>query len=202
MTSEGPPRVAPPLVVLAWALAAVLAGAVVWWAVALIGGESGAARANVLSEARVVALVREAAPAGVPTTAAATAVPTSTSSGTPTSPPSSTTTPTPTPTPTRSSGPAPSPRPTAWSPAPASPSPTVAEVAGTWDVPGGQVAASCRGTQIALLYATPHDGWTVDVMGAGPDEITVLFRDEESQTIVRAVCRDGVPDESTHASDG
>jgi len=49
---------------LAWALAAVVAGFVVWSAVELIGGERGGASASVLSESEVASLATQAMPSG------------------------------------------------------------------------------------------------------------------------------------------
>jgi hypothetical protein len=75
------------------------------------------------------------------------------------------------------------------------PAPTTApaEVARTWDVEGGQVGASCQGPVLRLLYATPVDGWSVEVKHAGSDELEVAFRQDPAETTVHAACVDGVP---------
>ena len=72
-----------------------------------------------------------------------------------------------------------------------------AEVARTWDVAGGQVGASCRGSALSLLYATPLDGWTVEVKHAGSDELEVAFRQDHAETSVHARCVSGVPTQDT-----
>ena len=63
----------------------------------------------------------------------------------------------------------------------------------TWTVTGGRVGATCTGQRIALLFATPNEGWTVEVTDPGPERVEVEFRRGESETGVRAVCTDGVP---------
>lgn len=80
-------------------------------------------------------------------------------------------------------------------PAPAPPRTPVA-VARTWTVPGGTVAASCTGSAISLLYATPLDGWTVEVGAAGPDHLEVELRQPGAETKVAAACVGGVPQPS------
>lgn len=189
MSSAGPRRVARPLVVLTWALAAALAGTVVWWAVAVIGGAHGAARDGVLTQSQVAALAALSTPSSVGSTPSGPTSPAPAQSSTPTdaataAPPTA----------------APPTVPPKTVP-PATQEPTAAEVARTWDVPGGQVGASCRGAQIGLLYATPQDGWTVEVKHAGPAEVEVEFRRAEAETKVRAVCVSGVPEMGTAAGD-
>lgn len=83
----------------------------------------------------------------------------------------------------------------------AAPSPTDAPpvtdpavVARAWDVEGGSVGVACRGTVIELQYATPADGWAVEVKQAGPDEVEVELRSDDDSTSVRAACAgDGTP---------
>jgi hypothetical protein len=83
-------RPARTLVVLVWAMTAVLAGTVTSWAVSVIGSEEGVAKARVLSEADVAAALRQqvAAPA-------ASASPTATPAETPTATPTPAQTPSP-----------------------------------------------------------------------------------------------------------
>ena len=197
------PRFARLFAVLAWALATVFAGSVAWWAVAAIGGEQGAARATVLTQSQVVALAGQAPePRGI-----------ATSPGAPgTVPrPGSTSAPQPAPTPLppvpqASAGEPPvvAPPPAA---APAAPpaapparppaaAPAPAQVVRTWTVAGGMVSAQCRATQIELLYATPRDGWTVEVSNGGPEELEVTFRRGEDEIGVNARCVAGVPEMS------
>ncbi len=82
------------------------------------------------------------------------------------------------------------------------------EVARTWAVTGGTVAASCTGDVIALLYATPQDGWTVEVHSSGPRSLEVELHRAEAESRVRASCVAGEPvpdlsdvdDDSDHAT--
>ena len=76
-------------------------------------------------------------------------------------------------------------------------------MARTWDVRGGQVGVSCRGAQVGLLYATPQDGWTVDLGHTGPDRLSVELKGADHETEVIAVCVGGVPQQnvSEHAPD-
>lgn len=151
-------------IVLAWVIATVLATGVAWWAVSVVGRGPSASETSVLSQADVAAqLETERA-------AAATATPTTDPTPTPsaTEPtPSATTEPTTT--------------------------PASDEIARTWDVAGGQVSASCRGTVIGLLGATPRDGWSMEVKHDGPEEIEVEFSSGESETGLNARCVDGTP---------
>lgn len=74
-----------------------------------------------------------------------------------------------------------------------------AEVVRSWSVTGGTVAATCQGTAITLLYATPSDGWTVEVKAAGPEELLVELESEGDETAVRAVCVAGTPEPSVES---
>ena len=151
------------VIVLAWVVATVLAAGVAWWAVRVVGRGPSASETSVLSRADVAAELADAR-------AAAAAAPTATP------------TPTPTPTPSQSATADPSPTP-----------PPSADVARTWDVAGGQVSASCRGTAIGLLGATPLDGWSMEVKHDGPEELEVEFSRGETETGVKARCVDGTP---------
>lgn len=153
--------------IVAWALAAVLAGGVTSWAVTVAAGERGPARDHVLSAAEVTTALTQQTPS-------------------PTSASSPATTPAPTP------GPTPSPT-ASTTPPPAAPEPPAAEVVRIWDVAGGQVTSSCRGSTISLTSATPSDGWTVEVKHVDKDSLEVEFRRDESESAVHATCVDGVP---------
>lgn len=96
----------------------------------------------------------------------------------------------------------PSPEPTRPGATSTSPSTSTAgpEVVRTWTVPGGGVGAACRDTTITLLFATPDDGWTVEVKDAGPENLEIEFRHGEDETTTLAACQGGIPtllDEST-----
>lgn len=172
------------LAVAAWLLGVAVTGVVASRAVAVLDTETS--RSGVLSRAevdRALVAARAAVSAG-PVTA-----PTPRPSG---SAPAVTTAPAPAPTGQTSSGPLPPPPPVTAAP----PQPPAA-VARTWNVPGGTVAASCTGAAISLLYATPVDGWTVEVGATGPDHLEVELRQSGAETKVTAVCVAGVPQQST-----
>lgn len=164
--------------VVAWALAAVLAGGVTSWAVTVATGERGPTRDHVLSAAEVAAALTRQTASPTPT---GSAPPSASSSQAP-----------PEPSPTAAPPPAPAPEPTTDAP-PAPPAPTAAEVARIWDVAGGQVSASCRGRAISLTAATPRDGWTLEVKHSSTESLEVEFRRDESESAVRATCVGGVP---------
>ena len=195
-----------PTVVLAWAAAAVLAGSVVWWAVAAIGSEQGTTP-TVYTQAQVARLADQPRAPGATPTSSGTTSPAVGPSGTPTLVQDPTAAPTSEP--TASSAPTPAPiRPTTAppvavppppvAPAPA-PAPAPAAVARTWNVSGGQVAAQCTGSQIVLLSATPQNGWSLEVKHSGPEELEVKFRQGEEETSVHAVCVAGVPEVANEA---
>src|SRR5450830_918948 len=131
-------RPARTLVVLVWAMTAVLAGTVTSWAVSVIGSEEGVAKARVLSEADVAAALQQqvAAPTAGPSLSA---TPTETASATPT-PDAPSESPTATPKPTHK----PTATPTAMSEQ--TPAPSSATVERKFPVTGGLVDAFCTGT--------------------------------------------------------
>lgn len=171
---------------LSWLLAAGITGTIAWSAVAVI--DDGAPRTGVLDDAEVAAALASARA----TAASATPGPT-TSTPTPTAP-SATPSPTPTPSqaPTSSAPSTPPPDPTT-DPAPAPPT----AVAATWSVTGGTVAAACTASAISLLYATPQDGWTIEIGSTGPEHLEIELTRAEQETTVRAVCVDGSPVQTT-----
>ena len=181
-------RPARTLVVLVWAMTAVLAGTITSRAVSVIGSEEGVAKARVLSEADVAAALQQqvAAPA-------ASASPTATPAATPmpdvpSESPSATAKPThrATPTPTPTTTPA------------QTLSPSSATVERIFNVTGGQVDAFCTGAAFTM-YAAPLDGWSVEIDHNGPVSGEVTFRKSGSESKLKTTCQDGVP---TKASDG
>ena len=199
-------NLARPTAVLAWAMAAVLAGAVVWWAVAAIGSEQGAAP-TVYTQAEVDRLADQtralgatATPSGRSSPVGPSATPTAGPAvvpdplASPTAAPTTSGTPSSTSAPIKPSVTVPPVAPPA---TPAEPAPTV--VARTWNVAGGQVSAECRGTAIVLLSATPENAWSVEVKHSGPTEIEVKFRRGEEETSVHASCVAGVPEITAEA---
>lgn len=179
------------MVVASWLLATALTGLVVWRAVAVL--DSGT-RTSVLSGAQVSGLLASQTP-----TAGGTAA----SSTTPVTIPAATTATAP----TTSAAPVTSAPTVVVSPTkPASsstppPSPTASPVARTWTVTGGVVAASCMGSAISLLYATPSDGWRVKIERRGPDSISVEFDNGDHESKLRGSCVAGVPQQSTSEHD-
>lgn len=159
--------------VVAWALAALVAGVVAWWGVTLVGGQARRDGADVLSAAQVADALGQARATASPTAGVG---------------------PTPTPTPTVTSTPS-------VSATPAPPAGASDEVARTAVVAGGQVGAACRGGAVVLLFATPDDGWSVDVRSAGPEHVEVKFRRGEQETEVRTECVGGVPTATVETED-
>src|SRR5450830_3421 len=167
-------RPARTLVVLVWAMTAVLAGTVTSRAVSVIGSEEGVAKARVLSEADVAAALQQqvAAPA---TTASPTATPKPTHKATPT--------PTPTTTPAQTL------------------SPSSATVERIFNVTGGQVDAFCTGAAFTM-YAAPLDGWSVEIDHNGPVSGEVTFRKSGSESKMKTTCQDGVPTKASDGGGG
>lgn len=149
----------------AWLLSTAVATAVAWWAVTAVGTR-GDDPASVLDQAQVAAALATER-------AAATASPTATAPASPTASPS------PAGTPSAPAGTAP---------------PAPAPVVRTWTLDGGVVSASCTADVVTLVYATPAGGWRVDVKEGGPGpEIRVELERDGAETLVQAVCVDGVP---------
>ncbi|WP_456847198.1 hypothetical protein [Cellulomonas sp. P5_C6] len=168
--------------VLTWVLAVVVGSAIAWRALAVV--DSGE-RTGVLSQAEVVDALSQAQAPVTPSPSATTPAPGPTSTPTPT--PALV----PTPTPTATSTPVPAPtRTTAPTPA----APAIVEVARTWTVPGGIVAVTCNGAAITLLYATPSDGWTVEVGATGPERVDVELHRDKAETKLTGTCVAGAPE--------
>jgi hypothetical protein len=186
MKRRGLSRPARTLVVLVWAVTAVLAGTVTSWAVSVIGSEEGAPRARVLSAADVAAaLESESGPAAADPSPSATASLTATPDAAPT-PDASSESPTATPKPTHRATPTPTPTPDA---APTQP-PTSSER--FWKVAGGYVYARCTGSTFSMI-TSPADEWSMSVGQNGPVTGEVTFKHEGTESQVHATCLDGVP---------
>lgn len=87
------------------------------------------------------------------------------------------------------------PLPPAATPTPTPTSTAAPEVVRSWTVTGGTVAASCRDAAITLLYATPADGWKVEVKAAGPDQLVVELEGADQEVTLQASCVAGVPEQ-------
>jgi hypothetical protein len=201
MTDAGPPgrpadddaatapdrrsRTARPLLVLSWLVATVLAGVIAWSAVTVVAGARGEDRAGVVSASDVAVQLAEARATRSPPATEGTP---SATDGTPAAAP-----------PATAAATEPADAPT--DAGPAVPGPAGQEVARTWDVTGGQVSAACAGATIRLLYATPADGWTVEVEATGPQEVEVRLTRDASRTRVRAECLAGTPELTRNGAD-
>jgi hypothetical protein len=185
-----------------WLAVAVALGAVTWYAVGAVIDPSTSGT-GVLTQTQVAdSLASASAAARTPATG-----------------PSSTPGPGPSPTPTppggagtgqtgAGGGPASSPQPSR----PATPSRPAASpavtgggpipVARSWQVPGGQVGALCRGQAMSLLYATPADGWTVQVETIAPDRFALEFQRGDRDTSLQARCVNGEPVASAESDGG
>ncbi len=208
------------LLVTGWAAAALIAGVVAWSAVARLGYEGGTADQTLLTQSEIRReLAQQPSTAGATGTAAGPQSPQSPQSpqtqrgGAGTSPPSDTRTP-----PAGGSSPAPTggsspPRgrsaPTLT--APPSGQATSSKLAQppapprrsrSWPLEGGEVGASCRGQVIQLIYASPHDGWTMQVVQSGSNRVEVRFSRGGSTSTLVAVCSDGYPSAETSGGGG
>lgn len=65
---------------------------------------------------------------------------------------------------------------------------------------GGHVAWTCAGDVLTLTYATPVDGWRVELEPQGPAQTEVDFRRDDEELRVRIGCVDGQPTSSTEQS--
>jgi hypothetical protein len=217
------------LLVGAWMLATLVAGSVTWAAVATFGPDGGTASSHVLSQSDVRRqLVRE--PSSRATTAptqssgpadlahgnghhghATTAPPPSEPTGRPRSsdgpghgshasggvkPPRSADT----------SGPRSTDHSSITAPTQQTSSPPQVQ-SRSWEFDGGRVGASCSGSVISVLYATPDDGWHMQQVDGGPAQLEYRFYEEEEHlTRFTAQCVSGAPvaqiDELNAGDDG
>jgi hypothetical protein len=67
-----------------------------------------------------------------------------------------------------------------------SPTTTAAGDGTVYTLVGGSAAVQVSGDQVALLWATPHTGFTVTVEAAGPEEVKVKFKSETHTSELRA----------------
>jgi hypothetical protein len=71
----------------------------------------------------------------------------------------------------------------------------------SWNVSGGQVGASCRGSAIRIDYASPADGWGMRIIDSGPTQVSVQFSRGDSDVKVQATCNGGIPLQSSAEND-
>ncbi|HEX9529918.1 MAG TPA: hypothetical protein VF954_02180 [Acidimicrobiales bacterium] len=65
---------------------------------------------------------------------------------------------------------------------------------------GGSVGIRCNVNQVSLAYATPDNGYSVEVDSSGPNEVAVRFIQSSSTTTFRSTCQDGQPQPSITSS--
>lgn len=148
-----------------WIGAALLTSAIAWRAVAVL--DSGMPQIRVLSTNEIASELATA----TTTPGGASPLPTPTSADAPTTVPTV----------------APSPAPSAAA------TPTYAQIARIWNVTGGTVSAACSSDNISLLYATPADGWRVEIERTGPERLVVEFTTRSTEIQVTASCVAGEP---------
>lgn len=208
---------------LAWVGAAAITGTVAWNAVAVLSDDGP--RPGLMSQSEVSAALADARATAAASAAASTESPPGTPAGTPSATPTGPATPgdeptdRPTADPTTAGPPVdptsgPTARPTAdpttgpsRTPTPTS-SPTASPtstppkaVAATWHVSGGTVSVECTGSRISLLYATPDDGWTVEVGSRGPEKVEVELDGSAGETTLVARCSSGTPTRTVQTSE-
>lgn len=178
-----------------WVLATAITSFVVWRAVATFddGTSTNILTAPQVSE-RLSAATATATPTlvvQIPTAATSASVePSEEPSDTPASATSTT------PATTRTT-----PRPTA-SAATVAPTAPATPVVRTWTVTGGTVSVSCQAAAISLVYASPQDGWRVEIEKRGPVTVEVELAREGQGIRLKATCVNGIPQETTEANEG
>ena len=176
-----------------WVLATAVTSLVVWRAVAVLndGTSTNVLSAPQVSE-RLSAVAATSTPTPVvPTPATSASVePSEEPSDTPTSTSSATSATTPT-TP-RSTGSATTVTATL----------SAIPVVKTWTVAGGTVSVSCQAAAISLVYASPQDGWRVEIEKQGPATVEVDLAREGQGTKLNAICVNGIPQETVEANEG
>lgn len=98
----------------------------------------------------------------------------------------------PTPTPTRV--PQPTPRSTAPAPVPSQQR--------TWEGSAGAVTVRCEGARASLQWASPDDGYRVEVGSRGPEEVEVTFKGGAREVRVKGTCLGGSPRFATESRGG
>ena len=179
-----------------WLLATAVTSLVVWRAVAAFDDGTST---NILSAPQVVERLSAATATSTatpdvptPTPTVATSSPSESSDETPTA-----STPTSAPTTATRTTPRPNGSATTASSTPSSP-----PVVNTWTVTGGTVSVSCQGQAISLVYASPQDGWRVEIEKRGPATVEVNLARNGQGTKLRASCVNGIPQETTEATEG
>jgi hypothetical protein len=174
-----------------WLLATAVTSLVVWRAVAAFDDGTST---NILSSPQVVERLNAATATSTATPDAQTQTPTASSpsasaddtpdASTPTSPATTAT--------TRTTG----------SATIVNPTPSATPVVTTWTVTGGTVSVSCQAQVISLVYASPQDGWRVEIERRGPDSVDVDLQRQGQGTKLNAICVNGIAQETVEANEG
>ena len=178
-----------------WLLATAVTSLVVWRAVAAFDDGTST---NILSAPQVVERLSAATATSTPTPVVQTPIPATSASVEPSEEPSDT------PTSTSSTTPATTrttPRSTG-SATTVTSTPSAIPVVKTWTVTGGTVSVSCQAAAISLVYASPQDGWRVEIEKRGPATVEVDLAREGQGTKLKASCVNGIPQETTEATEG
>lgn len=178
-----------------WVLATAVTSLVVWRAVAAFDGGTST---NILSAPQVSERLSAATATSTPTPVVLTPTPATSASSEPSeeAPATSTATSSATPATTRTTPPSTESATTTTSTPPAIP------VVNTWTVTGGTVSVSCQAAVISLVYASPQDGWRVEIEKRGPTTVEVDLARDGQGIKLKAICVNGIPQETTEANEG
>jgi len=55
---------------------------------------------------------------------------------------------------------------------------------------------------ISLVYASPQDGWRVEIENRGPATVEVDLAREGQGTKLKAICVNGIPQQTIEATEG
>jgi hypothetical protein len=171
MTHRGGRAAHTVLLASAWIAATLIAGVVTWTAVARLGHQAMASTEPMLSQSDVRRELSQSLSSTAPATTAA------------------------------PSGNGPQTSATRPSRQPTSAPQNVPRHARSWNVSGGQVGASCRGSAIRIDYASPADGWGMRILDSGPTRVSVQFSRGDSEVKVEATCHGGIPLQSSAEND-
>ena len=171
----------------AWAVAAVVATAVAWQGVALVGDEVTASRPAPLSTGEIAA-----APTTSTTAAPGTTTTTTTPPAVPGTEPTGVSTPPTTSTPSAGQVGAP----------PATSSPAASSEVRTYALVGGDASLQFAPSGVTVLFATPKAGFTVEVSGSHGNGVRVRFDGDEHRSEVEGWWDGGPAEEVREDSNG
>ncbi len=76
--------------------------------------------------------------------------------------------------------------------------PAPKRISKSWQLTGGSVGVSCKGPDIYLDFATPRDGWEMEIEESGPDTVSVSFHRDDHESRFSGHCENGSPVGQTH----